>query len=138
MYGTVAMECKRFSGMEAERAAGGVFETQVHKKTGFTEEFDGNRRVSVNEVYFAPGERTTVHKHTIRQILYVTGGRGIIASEDERFEVTKGDIISIGPGEEHWHGAALEEAFRHISVVVRDDETGGTERVEEPTGKRSK
>lgn len=131
------MEVKRLSEMNAERGVGPIFETQVHKKQGFSEEFDGNRRVSMSEVYFAPGERTTVHKHTIRQILYVTGGDGIVASEDERYEVSVGDMISIPPDVEHWHGAAPNSTFRHITVVVRDDEHGGTIGVEEPSGKRS-
>lgn len=131
------MEAKRLNEIKAERGIGPVFETQVHKKEGFSEEFDGNRRISASEIFFAPGERTTMHKHIIRQILYVTGGRGIIESENERYEVSEGDMISIPPEEEHWHGAASNSTFRHISIVIRDEEHDGTISVQEPNRRRS-
>lgn len=130
------MDVRRLEEVEAERLTGPVFETQIHRKAGFSEGFD-DRELSVSEIFFAPGERTTMHEHTIRQILYVTGGEGIVATEDERNEVSVGDMISIPPGEEHWHGAAADTTFRHISIVVRDEEHGGTIAVEEPDGRRS-
>lgn len=131
------MEVRRLDQTEAERKEGPVFETQVHLKEGFSEAFDGDRQISMGEVYFAPGERTTVHEHTIRQILYVTGGEGLVVSEDERYEVGVGDMISIPPGEPHWHGAVPNSSFTHVSVVIKDDEHDGTIAVEEPAGRRS-
>jgi quercetin dioxygenase-like cupin family protein len=119
------MEIKRLAEQEAVESTGPVFDTQVHKKTGFSEDFD-DKTVSISEVIFAPGERTNFHTHTIRQFLYVTGGRGIVATEDEEFVVEEGDVISIPPEEVHWHGATDDDEFRHISVVVRDPEHGGT------------
>lgn len=131
------MEVRRLDQTEAERKEGSVFETQMHLKEGFSEAFDGNRRISMGEVFFAPGERTPVHEHTIRQILYVTGGEGLVVSEDERHEVGVGDMITIPPGERHWHGAVPNSSFTHVSVVIKDDEHDGTIAVEEPAGRRS-
>lgn len=131
------MEVRRLNDVEGERLDGSVFETQVHKKEGVSAAFDGDRTLSVSEILFAPGERTTMHKHTIRQVLYVTEGEGIVASEDERHEVAEGDVISIPPDVDHWHGATPESTFRHLAIVVRDDKHGGTIAVEEPAGRRS-
>lgn len=119
------MDVKRLSEREATEAKGPVFETQVHKKDGFSEDFD-DRTLSVSEVVFAPGERTNFHTHTIRQILYVTGGTGIVATESDEVAVSEGDLISIPPAERHWHGATESDEFRHLSVVIRDPEHGGT------------
>lgn len=131
------MNVRRLRDVEATREEGPVFETQVHLKSGFSEAFDGDQRVSMGEVFFAPGERTTVHEHTIRQLLYVTGGEGLLVSADERHEVGVGDVISIPPGEAHWHGAAPNSTFSHVSVVIKDEEHDGTIVVKEPDGRRS-
>lgn len=119
------MDVKRLSEQEATEANGPVFETQVHKKEGFSEDFD-DKTLSVSEVVFAPGERTNFHTHTIRQILYVTGGAGIVATESEEVPVSEGDLISIPAEERHWHGATESDEFRHLSIVIRDPERGGT------------
>jgi quercetin dioxygenase-like cupin family protein len=119
------MEVKRAAEMDPEVVTGPVFETQVTKKTGFSESFD-DKTLSVNEVIFAPGERTTPHSHTIRQVLYITGGTGVIASDSEEHVVSAGDMISIPPEEVHWHGASEGESFSHLSIVVRDPTHGGT------------
>lgn len=131
------MNVRQLREIEAKRNEGPVFETQVHLKSGFSEAFDEDRRVSMSEVFFAPGERTTVHEHTIRQLLYVTGGEGLVVSENERHEVGVGDVISIPPGEAHWHGATPNSTFTHVSVVIKDEEHDGTIVVEKPEGRRS-
>lgn len=119
------MDIKRAAEMPELRQTGEAFESQVHKRKGVTESFN-DYEVSLNEVIFAPGERTRPHRHTIRQLLYVTGGSGIVATEDEETLVLEGDPISIPSQESHWHDATDEEEFRHISVVIRDPEFGGT------------
>lgn len=119
------MEVKRTGSAEPTESTGPVFETQVHKKSGFSEDFD-DKTVSISEVIFEPGERTNYHTHTIRQLLYVTGGCGIVATESEEVTVSEGDMVSIPPDERHWHGATADDEFRHVSVVIRDPEHGGT------------
>ena len=130
------MRLTRLDDVEAVRRTGEIFETQTHKKSGVTETFD-DHEISLGEVFFAPGERTTLHAHEIRQILYVTGGEGIVESDSDRFEVSAGDVISIPPGEEHWHGATPTSTFSHLSIVVSEQGVPGTYAAEEPTGKRS-
>ena len=130
------MDVTRMGDVEAVRRPGEIFETQVHKKPGVTEAF-GEHEISLGEVFFAPGERTVVHAHTVRQILYVTEGEGVVASDTDRHEVSTGDVISIPPDEEHWHGATPESTFAHLSIVIADENGEGTFAVEEPTGKRT-
>ena len=130
------MEVTRMDEVEAVRRPGEIFETQTHKKPGVTEEFR-ELGISIGEVFFAPGERIVSHAHTIRQILYVTEGEGVVASEDERYEVATGDMISIPPEEAHWHGAKPNSTFAHLSIVVSDEAGVGTYAVEEPACRRT-
>jgi len=69
-------------------------------------------------VNFSPGARTVFHTHTHPQILYVTKGIGKVATEKEEITVTPGTIISIPPGENHWHGATKDSEFSHISITT--------------------
>jgi quercetin dioxygenase-like cupin family protein len=71
---------------------------------------------SVLLVTFAPGARLNFHTHTFEQILYVTEGKGIVATRDEERVVTAGEVIYIAPGEAHWHGAAPDASFAHIAI----------------------
>ncbi|WP_132059339.1 cupin domain-containing protein [Halorussus amylolyticus] len=130
------MDVTRLDETDAERLTGPIFETQVHRKAGPSEEF-GDHGVSMSEIFFAPGERTAMHEHTVRQILYVTEGEGILASEDEKNPVSEGDIISIPPDEPHWHGAKPNATFAHLSFVILDENGEGSFAVEEPEGRRS-
>lgn len=72
-------------------------------------------RVSV--VNFSPGAVNVFHTHTFDQVLYVTEGKGIVASETEEVTVTPGTIIYIPAGENHWHGATKDSAFSHIAFM---------------------
>jgi len=67
-------------------------------------------------VNFSPGAVNVFHTHTSDQILYVTEGKGIVATENEEVTVTPGTIIFIPAGERHWHGATKETAFSHIFI----------------------
>jgi quercetin dioxygenase-like cupin family protein len=74
-------------------------------------------RVGVAMVNFSTGARTRFHTHTEEQILFVTKGKGIVATSDEEYEVTPGTLIFIAPNERHWHGATNEGPFSHLSVA---------------------
>jgi quercetin dioxygenase-like cupin family protein len=78
-------------------------------------------------VSFSPGARTYWHTHESPQVLHCTEGRGVLATRAERAEVGPGDIVHIAPGEEHWHGAAPDSPFTHLSIRV----TGDTEWTDE-------
>jgi quercetin dioxygenase-like cupin family protein len=71
---------------------------------------------SVLLVTFGPGARLNFHTHTYEQILYVTEGKGIVATKKEEKTVTPGAIIYIAPGEVHWHGATKDSSFSHIAI----------------------
>jgi quercetin dioxygenase-like cupin family protein len=72
--------------------------------------------VDVVIVSFSPGARTYLHTHTVPQVLYCTEGRGILATEHQRNEVGPGDVVYVPAGEMHWHGAAEDSDFTHVSI----------------------
>ena len=74
-------------------------------------------------VEFEAGARNKFHSHSCDQILFVTKGRGIVATEDEEVVVREGDTILIPVGEKHWHGAAPDSDFTHIQVRTSDSDT---------------
>ncbi len=67
-------------------------------------------------VTFEPGAGLNFHTHTYEQILYVTEGKGIVATRQEERVVTPGTVIFIPPGEVHWHGATGDSSFSHIDI----------------------
>jgi quercetin dioxygenase-like cupin family protein len=60
---------------------------------------------------------------SIDQILIVTKGKGIIATESEEISVVPGDIFFIPAGDKHWHGAAKDSIFSHFYVMSPDSKT---------------
>ena len=68
----------------------------------------------ISNVSFGKGVRNKFHAHDAEQILIVTAGRGIIATEEAQKEITEGDVVLIPAGEKHWHGAAEDSEFSHI------------------------
>ena len=71
---------------------------------------------SVLLVSFGKGARLNFHIHTYEQILYVTEGKGIVATKDKEEVVTPGAVVYIAPGEAHWHGATKGSTFAHICM----------------------
>jgi quercetin dioxygenase-like cupin family protein len=71
-----------------------------------------------NVVNFRVGATTGWHTHDCDQILVVTAGRGIAATESEEREIAVGDIVHIKAGERHWHGATTQTPMSHITVTV--------------------
>jgi quercetin dioxygenase-like cupin family protein len=75
-----------------------------------------SKEYNFNVVNFGRGIRNKFHSHDSEQILIVTAGKGIIATETEQKEITAGDIVIIPAGEKHWHGATEDSEFSHIYV----------------------
>ncbi len=74
-------------------------------------------RVAGASVTFEPGARTAWHTHPLGQTLIVTSGCGWAQCWGEpRQEIRPGDVISIAPGEKHWHGATATTAMTHIAI----------------------
>ena len=71
----------------------------------------------IGNVTFEPGARTNWHKHSGGQILLVLNGEGRYKEDGKPVRVLKkGDIVTIPPEVKHWHGAAPDSWFVHISL----------------------
>ncbi len=77
----------------------------------------------VTAVTFDDGARNRWHHHSTEQVLVVTHGKGIVASEHETFHVTPGDVMLIPAGERHWHGAEDGESMTHLSILIPGEMT---------------
>ena len=72
---------------------------------------------SIGNVTFDAGARTNWHKHSGGQILLVTAGEGRYQEKGKEIQILKaGDVVKIPPNIEHWHGAAPDSEFAHISI----------------------
>ena len=72
---------------------------------------------SIGNVTFEKGARTNWHKHSGGQILLVTAGEGRYQERGKEIQILKpGDVVKIPPEVEHWHGAAPDSMFAHISI----------------------
>jgi quercetin dioxygenase-like cupin family protein len=76
---------------------------------------------SCSVVNFSKGATTGWHSHPCDQILIVTEGRGIAATEKEQSEISVGDVILLKANERHWHGASADSTMSHITIT-----TGGS------------
>ena len=81
----------------------------------------GDYNMSV--VNFGRGVRNKFHIHESDQVLIITAGKGIVATEQEQRVVSVGDIILFPAGEKHWHGAAEDSDFSHIYITRSDSKT---------------
>jgi quercetin dioxygenase-like cupin family protein len=78
---------------------------------------DNEFNCPIGNVTFEPGCRNNWHKHAGGQILLVTGGRGYYQEEGKPAQELKpGDVVKIAPDVKHWHGAAPDSWFVHLSV----------------------
>jgi 4-carboxymuconolactone decarboxylase len=77
----------------------------------------------VRQVNFGAGVRNKFHSHTSDQVLIVTEGKGIVATDEETVAVGPGDVIFIPAGEKHWHGAVEGATFSHLYVMSPDSKT---------------
>jgi 4-carboxymuconolactone decarboxylase len=82
-----------------------------------------SNRFSIRQINFDKGARNKFHAHSIEQVLIVTAGKGIVATEQEEITVVPGDIIFIAANEKHWHGATKDSAFSHLYVMAPDQKT---------------
>ena len=58
------------------------------------------------------------HTHNCDQVLVVTSGSGMVATEHEKREINVGDVVHIKAGERHWHGAKADTTMGHITITV--------------------
>jgi quercetin dioxygenase-like cupin family protein len=74
-------------------------------------------------VSFSAGSRNKFHQHTSDQILIITEGTGVVATDHEERPVTQGDVVFIPAGENHWHGAPGSTPMSHISIQAKGSTT---------------
>jgi quercetin dioxygenase-like cupin family protein len=74
-------------------------------------------------VNFGRGATTGWHAHTCDQILVITAGSGVVATEQEEQEITVGDVVHIKAGERHWHGAKANTTMSHITITTAGGES---------------
>ncbi|HZU06670.1 MAG TPA: cupin domain-containing protein [Chloroflexota bacterium] len=98
-----------------QRAHAAIFQGLVHTLP-LVDERQGAQQLRILSVTFAPGARTKLHYHTHDQVLVITEGRGILATEHEEHHVTPGCVVYVPPGERHWHGAEPEFSMTHLSI----------------------
>ena len=104
-----------------EAAGSGLFTGPVTRQAIITNQ--QCKQFIINQVNFDKGVRNKFHIHTSDQVLIVTSGKGICATEQEKVTVFPGDVILFPAGEKHWHGATSDSAFSHIYVASPDSKT---------------
>jgi quercetin dioxygenase-like cupin family protein len=75
--------------------------------------------INAYTVTFEPGTRTAWHTHTGTQLLLVTEGTCRFQKAGEPVQLAHvGSVISIAPGERHWHGAEPDKPVTHVALNV--------------------
>jgi quercetin dioxygenase-like cupin family protein len=93
----------------------------VTRQPLLTSEMSNN--FNLNIVNFSAGARNKMHTHSSDQVLFVTAGKGIIATEARQEIISVGDIVHITAEEKHWHGATPDSAFCHIALTAKGSTT---------------
>ena len=78
-------------------------------------------QTDIANVTFEPGCRNNWHiHHGCQQILVCVGGEGWYQEwGKEAVRLKPGDVIEIPLDTQHWHGAAKDSWFAHLSVMSR-------------------
>lgn len=105
-----------------EKRSGGIFTGEVEISALIGPD-SGSKEFRAAIVTFPPGVKNKFHVHDHEQILFVTEGKGVVATENEEKEVSPGDLILIPAGENHWHGAKEGSAFSHLYVTSGETKT---------------
>jgi len=93
----------------------------VTRQPLLTPEMSNNFNLGV--VNFSTGARNKMHIHSSDQVLFVTAGKGIIATETYQETITIGDVVHIPAEEKHWHGATPDSSFSHIALTAKGSTT---------------
>jgi quercetin dioxygenase-like cupin family protein len=97
-----------------ERSDNPIFVGEVDYQTAVGDE---SRDLRLSEVHFKHGAVNKPHVHTSDQILVITEGEGLVATGDERHEVSAGDVAFIPANTKHWHGARPGTDMTHWSIL---------------------
>jgi quercetin dioxygenase-like cupin family protein len=97
-----------------ERSDNPIFVGEVDYQTAVGEE---SRDLRLTEVHFKRGAVNKPHVHTTDQILVITEGEGMVATDDEHHDVSAGDVALIPASTKHWHGARPGKDMTHWSIL---------------------
>jgi quercetin dioxygenase-like cupin family protein len=86
-----------------------------------------SRSFNFSVINFSAGSRNKFHQHTSDQLLIVTEGTGVVATDTEQRTISAGDVVLIPAGENHWHGAPGATPMSHIAITAKDSKTQQTE-----------
>ncbi len=100
----------------AERIAGWTGPVSRSRQTIIEPGDSANYNCSV--VNFSQGCTTGWHTHSCDQVLVVTSGSGMVATEHEQREINVGDVVHIKAGERHWHGSKTDTTMGHITITA--------------------
>lgn len=114
------MRIARTSATELEPMATDTFSGTVRRRDlGRIGALEG----SALAVSFEAGVRTSWHRHSAGQVLYVLEGEGRVCTRDgDVAEIGAGDLVEAPPGEEHWHGAAEHAPVTHLALSFGETE----------------
>jgi quercetin dioxygenase-like cupin family protein len=101
---------------EAEDRSGSMFTGKVLMQNLVAEGDAPSLRVTA--VTFVDGCRNIWHRHTTEQVLIVTDGLGVVATEAGERSITAGDVVLIDPNERHWHGAREGHDMTHLAILL--------------------
>ena len=93
----------------------------VTRQPLLTSEISNNFNLAI--VNFTAGARNKMHIHSSDQVLFVTAGKGIIATETRQEVISLGDVVHISAQEKHWHGSTPESSFSHIALTAKGSTT---------------
>ena len=75
--------------------------------------------INAYRVAFQARARTNWHTHSGTQLLIILDGVCRLQTDgDAVTEVAAGDVVSVEPGERHWHGANEGGPMTHLAVNV--------------------
>jgi quercetin dioxygenase-like cupin family protein len=114
------MKVLRTSDIEQKERGGGLFKGRVTVQPVLDSD---QSELRTNLINFDKGAVNVFHVHDFDQVLYVTKGEGIIATEKEEIRIRPGDFVVIPAGEKHWHGATPDSDFAHIAISIRGKTT---------------
>lgn len=75
--------------------------------------------INAYRVEFQPRARTDWHTHSGTQLLIILDGVCRLQTDSGLVtEISAGDVVSVEPGERHWHGASDKGVMTHLAVNV--------------------
>ena len=106
---------KVFRADQGENRKGSTFTGIAELRDLLPSQTEGGIKLTI--VRFEAGARTHWHEHPGEQALYILEGQCRVGNEAAEWLVHPGDVVYIGPGERHWHGAAPGESMTHLSIT---------------------